>query len=147
MRTLLYDGECGFCRWVLAGILRRDRHRRIRPVALQDALAAELLPGMSDEDRFSSFHLVDRDGEILSGGSALPALLAELPRGRRIGVLLGTLQPVTDLGYRLVSANRSRIGPLIPDRWKASADERIGRRQAQLEGDPVEEAARDLSRV
>ncbi len=147
MRTLLYDGECGFCRWVLGAILRWDRHRRIRPVALQDALAAELLPGMSEEDRFSSFHLGDRDGEILSGGRALPALVAELPRGRRIGALLDALQPGTDLGYRLVSANRSRIGPLIPDRWTALADERIRSRQAQLDDDPVVDAARDLSRV
>ena len=99
MRTLLYDGECGFCRWATGLLLRWDTHCRLRPVALQDALAAELLPGMSEEDRFDSFHVVGDDGEIRSGGRALPYLIGELPRGRRPAAVLSALQPLTDLAY------------------------------------------------
>jgi predicted DCC family thiol-disulfide oxidoreductase YuxK len=147
MRTLLYDGECGFCRWVTGLLLRWDAGRRLRPLALQDALAAELLPGMSEEDRFASFHVVGDDGEIRSGGRALPYLVGELPHGGRPAALMTALQPLTDLAYRLISANRSRLGPLVPTRWKAEADQRIRRRQAELGGDVVEEAADELTRA
>ena len=40
---VLYDADCGFCRWCLAQLLRLDRHGRLRPVALQDPEADLLL--------------------------------------------------------------------------------------------------------
>jgi predicted DCC family thiol-disulfide oxidoreductase YuxK len=145
MTTLLFDGECGMCRTILGAILMRDRERTIRPVALQDALAADLLPGMSEEDRFASFHLVDDDGTILSGGRALPVLLAGLPGWSWLGALMSAAQPLTDAGYGVVSANRSRIGPLVPGSWKRRADTTIRRRQAELGGDVVEDAGDELA--
>jgi predicted DCC family thiol-disulfide oxidoreductase YuxK len=144
MWTLLYDAECEFCRWTTAKLLDWDRHRRLRPLSLQTALAADLLPGMSVEDRLASFHLVGDDGTVLSAGKALPALVAELPRARPLGELMRRVQPITDLAYRAVSASRSRIGPLVPDRWKESADERIRQRQAELGEAGVAETEREL---
>jgi len=31
---LIYDRDCGFCRWSLAQVLARDPERRLRPLAL-----------------------------------------------------------------------------------------------------------------
>src|SRR5262249_60221531 len=31
---LIYDPDCGFCRWCLGKVLAWDRHRTLRPVAL-----------------------------------------------------------------------------------------------------------------
>jgi predicted DCC family thiol-disulfide oxidoreductase YuxK len=129
----------------MAGILRRDDARRIRPLALQDALAADLLPGMSEEDRFASFHLVGDEGEIHSGGAALPVLLGDLRGTRLFARALAAVPPLTNLLYRLVAANRSRLGPLIPDRWKSNARELIAERQRELPGDPVAAAEPELS--
>jgi predicted DCC family thiol-disulfide oxidoreductase YuxK len=119
---------------VLGAILMRDGAGLIRPIALQDALAADLLPGMSEEDRFASFHLIADDGSILSGGKALTALMRDLPGLRPLGSLLGAIQPLTDALYGLVSANRSRIGPFVPSGWRDRADATIARRKAKATG-------------
>ena len=134
MTTLLYDADCGFCRTVLAAILMRDRPPTIRPVALQDALAADLLPGMSEEDRFASFHVVDDAGGIRSGGEALPLVFGDLPRGRAVAAMMSALQPLTNAAYDLVSRHRSAIGPHIPDAWTRRADATIERRQDLVGG-------------
>ena len=33
--TLIYDSDCGFCRWLLAKVLAWDRRGALRPVALE----------------------------------------------------------------------------------------------------------------
>ena len=40
---VLYDGDCGLCKWLLAGLLRFDRAGRLRPLALQRPEAEALL--------------------------------------------------------------------------------------------------------
>lgn len=110
----------------------RDRECRIRPLALQDPRAAGLLPGMSEEDRFASFHLVDAGGTARSGGAALPDLLGQLPGTRRLGRLMGRAQPLTDLAYELIANNRAAIGPHLPEAWVRRADATIRRREAEL---------------
>lgn len=145
MTTLLFDGECGMCRTILGWILMRDRACTIRPVALQDALSADLLPEMGEEDRFASFHLVDDGGTIRSGGRALPILFSGLPGLRWAGAAMAAVQPLTDAAYGVVSANRSRIGPLVPGSWKRRADATIRRRQAELGGDVVDDASDELA--
>ena len=78
---VLYDADCGFCTWALALLLRWDRRGRLAPVALQEARAAELLGGLSAEERMASWHLVAPDGARTSAGAALPEALALLPGG------------------------------------------------------------------
>jgi predicted DCC family thiol-disulfide oxidoreductase YuxK len=58
--AILYDADCGFCRWSLGKLLAWDRPRRLRPVALQDPEADALLGGMEEERRMASWHLVTR---------------------------------------------------------------------------------------
>ena len=46
MAALLYDADCGFCRWAAAKVLAWDRRGTLRPVALQDRAGSDrLLPG------------------------------------------------------------------------------------------------------
>ena len=40
---MLYDADCGFCKWTLSLLLRWDRAARLAPVALQRPEAADLL--------------------------------------------------------------------------------------------------------
>jgi predicted DCC family thiol-disulfide oxidoreductase YuxK len=55
---VLYDGDCGFCMWLLAGILRWDRAQRLQPLVLQTERAAELLTDLTPEQRLASWHLI-----------------------------------------------------------------------------------------
>ena len=125
--TLVYDRDCGFCRWCVGWVLRLDRHRRLRTVALQADLATELLPGLSPEQRMGSWHLVRAEGGVLSGGAALGPLAAVLwpGFGRRLGRVIA---PFADPGYRLVADNRGPLGRLVSVDAVARADRMIAER-------------------
>ena len=112
---LLYDADCGLCKFVVARVLELDRARRLRPVALQDEKATELLPGMSAEQRMESFHLVGSDGAVHSAGDGLAELFTPLRRFPRVASRL----------YWLVAGNRDRLGKLLPDFARRQADRRI----------------------
>jgi predicted DCC family thiol-disulfide oxidoreductase YuxK len=109
--VLLYDSDCGFCRWSVDKVLAWDRRRRLRPIALQDPEAADLIGPL--DSKMDSWHLVTSDGGLHSGGAALAPLLGLLPGGRPFGALFSAFPGVTDRAYRLVARNRDRFGRLL----------------------------------
>ena len=111
--ALLYDADCGFCRWSLDKILARDRDGRIRPVPLQSAESDVLLKGMNHDRKMASWHLVGPDGAIFSAGSAVAPLMRLLPGTKSVAAIAGAMPPVTGIAYRLISRNRTRLGKLI----------------------------------
>lgn len=111
--TVLYDADCGFCRWSLAKLLARDAERRLRPLSLQDPEADRLLGPMEHGRKMHSWHLVTPDGTLRSGGAALIAVLRLLPGGSFVAAPLAAFAPLTNLAYRLVAENRFRLSPLI----------------------------------
>lgn len=115
---LLYDADCGLCKFVVARVLELDRSHRLRPLPLQDARAAELLPGLGEEERLRSFHLVDSSGAVHSAGDGLAELLPALRRFPRLSSRL----------YWLVAGNRDRLGKLIPGFARRQANRRIASR-------------------
>lgn len=125
---VLYDRDCGFCRWSLAVVLRADRRRRLRPVALQAPEADKLLADLPKVKRMASWHLVSPAGVRESAGAALPTLLGLLPGGRRPGAGLARIPELDERAYRWVAGHRSQLGRLIPAGAKRRADELIGRR-------------------
>lgn len=118
---VLYDARCGLCTWLLAGILRWDRERILKPVALQERRAARLLSDLSPEARMRSWHLIEPGGRRYSGGAALPPMLRELPWGRGPALLFARIPKLTDRGCRWVAANRGGLAKLVPARWKRDA--------------------------
>jgi predicted DCC family thiol-disulfide oxidoreductase YuxK len=108
--AILYDADCGFCRWSLAWFLAWDRRRELRPVALQDPEADRLLGGMGKERKMSSWHLVCDDGRVWSAGAAFAPLLGLLPGGGPLAALVSRTPRATERLYRLVADNRSRLG-------------------------------------
>jgi predicted DCC family thiol-disulfide oxidoreductase YuxK len=111
--VLLYDADCGFCRWSLDKILARDRDRRIRPVPLQSAEADALLPGMDRETKMASWHLVTPDGTVYSAGDAFAPLMELLPKGGPLAGAAKVAPPLTRVAYRFVARNRTRFGRLL----------------------------------
>jgi predicted DCC family thiol-disulfide oxidoreductase YuxK len=123
--AILYDADCGFCRWSLAQLLRLDRRNCLRPVSLQQHEADTLLSGMGRDERMASWHLVDSDGRVYSGGDALAPLLRLIPGGRPFAAVLVALPAVGDVAYRTVAGRRSALGRLIPAASAARARQRI----------------------
>jgi predicted DCC family thiol-disulfide oxidoreductase YuxK len=82
--VILFDDDCGFCRWSLSKILLWDHHSHLRPVALQSPEADDLLMGMDPERKMASWHLVTPDGRTHSGGGAMSHLARLLPAGAPI---------------------------------------------------------------
>jgi predicted DCC family thiol-disulfide oxidoreductase YuxK len=126
--TLLYDSDCGFCRWCLGKVLAWDRRHSLRPVAIQSDQADRLLTGVPEEERLASWHLVEGDGAVRSAGAAFPGLFRLLPGGAPLAALTSRAPRVTDRAYRWVAGNRSRWGRLISDGAKRRADRRIANR-------------------
>jgi len=124
---VIYDHDCGFCRWSLAKLLRLDRRHVLIPVALGTAEADRLLADMEPERRMSSWHLVAPDGRRHSAGAAAPPLLRLLPVTGPLGRLLAHAPTATDRAYRWVADRRSWFGGVIPERSKRRADEVIAR--------------------
>ena len=111
--VLLYDSDCGFCRWSVDKVLSWDRRQRLRPVPLQDAEADHLLAEMNEDVKMSSWHLVTAEGRVYSGGAAAAPLLRLLPGGRPFAAVLSAFPGVTERTYRLVARNRDRFGRLV----------------------------------
>jgi len=126
--VVVYDRDCGFCRWSLSKLLAWDRRERLRPVALQDPEADRLLVGMGEEERMGSWHLAEPGGEVRSAGAAFEPLLGELPGGRPLSWFAARAPRLTERAYRFVSGNRTPIGKRISERAKVRADARIAER-------------------
>jgi predicted DCC family thiol-disulfide oxidoreductase YuxK len=129
--TILYDPDCGFCRWCLGKVLAWDRRGSLRPVALGSEEGDRLLAEMPDERRRASWHLVDQSGRINSAGAAFPPLFRLLPRGGPLAAIADRFPRAVDRGYRWVAGNRSRFGALASAGAKRRADRRIADRRHQ----------------
>ncbi len=130
---LLYDRDCGFCRWALGWVLRWDRGCRIAPVALQDPRADELLAAMDPAERMASWHLVAA-GAVRSGGAAAAPLARLLPGGGLLARGFELAPGAVDRAYRRISGARGKLGPRLPRRSIARADALIAARQAARPG-------------
>jgi predicted DCC family thiol-disulfide oxidoreductase YuxK len=110
--AVLYDRDCGFCKWALDKILAWDRRRRLRPVAIQSEEGQGLLAAVPSERRLTSWHLV-ADGELRSGGEAAPPLVAALPGGRPLAALLRASPRLTERAYGWVAEHRALLARLL----------------------------------
>lgn len=109
--VLLYDDECGFCRWSLDRIMSWDRRGRLRPVPLQDPEAAELLRTVDPAERMESWHLIVGD-HVYSGGEAVAPLTRLLPFGAPAALVAKTFPRVVNAWYEWVAENRGRFSKL-----------------------------------
>jgi predicted DCC family thiol-disulfide oxidoreductase YuxK len=127
--TVLYDRDCGFCRWSLAKILGWDRARRLRPRPIQGEEGQRLLTSIAEERRLRSWHVVHPDGRIESTAPALATVLDTLPGGAPMAKLTRAFPRAAHRAYMLVAANRSALGKPITKRMKLRATDRIRERE------------------
>jgi predicted DCC family thiol-disulfide oxidoreductase YuxK len=118
--VILYDADCGFCRWAVGKVLAWDRAGRLRAAPLQGPQSDRLLPGVGAEEKMASWHLVI-GGQVHSGGAAAAPLLRLLPGGRPLASVLAAFPGATDRAYRLVARNRDDVGRLVGARCTVAA--------------------------
>lgn len=109
---IVFDGDCGFCQWSVARLLRRDRKGQFEAVArlrLPESLRTpELLSRSAGE-----VVVIQRNGQVLGGASAVFFILSQTGWGLFAQILM--LPPwiwVAQAGYRWVARNR-----LLVSRW------------------------------
>ena len=125
---VLYDEDCGFCRWSLAPQLRWDRRGRLRAVPIQGEEGDLLLADLSERDRLASWHLVTPGGRRYSGAAATGPLARLLPAGAPVAFLAETFPRSTDRLYRWVARNRDTLGRRLGEQVCAiDPSERNGR--------------------
>lgn len=127
--TVLYDADCGFCKWMLSGLLRWDRAGTLRPLALQRPEAQALLADLPAAERMASWHLISPGGERRSGGAAIPRLVELLPGGRLPAAGFDRVPGLTDRGYRWVAGHRVELSRFVPARAKRGAAVYVRRRE------------------
>lgn len=108
---VLYDGDCGFCRWSVSVALRFDRHARLRPMPLQTPGVLDA-HGIAQQDAEKALHVVTPEGQVVRAGWALWAIVRELPWWRAVRVLwyIPRFAALADWGYYRVADNRDRLG-------------------------------------
>ena len=104
--VLLYDEDCGFCRWSLDKILAWDRGKRVCSVAIQSDEGSRLLAPIAPDARLDSWHLVRADGRLFSAGAAAEPLALLLPGGRPLAALFAAFPGVTERAYRFAARHR-----------------------------------------
>lgn len=128
--TLLYDANCGFCRWSVAWILRRVPTGSVVPATIQSPQGQALLEaaGVPEADRLKSAHahrVGDPPEALRSGGDAasLVTPLLQGTSGRAAALGARALPgPLRRLLYGQVATNRIAIGRLVSKERRAEAD-------------------------
>jgi predicted DCC family thiol-disulfide oxidoreductase YuxK len=126
--TVLYDRDCGFCRWSVGRLLAWDRGGRLRPVAIQSEEGERLLADLTPEQRLASAHAIDAAGRRTSGGDAIAPVAGALPGGRPLAALARRAPGLSRAGYDAIAGRRPLLGKLVSDRAKQRADGRITER-------------------
>jgi predicted DCC family thiol-disulfide oxidoreductase YuxK len=105
---LAYDVDCGPCTRFKRIVELLDARHRIDFLSLHKADKLGLLKGIPHPMRYTSFHLICPDGEILSGADGLVRLVAILPLGNQISKLI-VLTPGGEWMIKLLYKTFSRL--------------------------------------
>ena len=110
--TLIYDGECGFCRRCVEWILRRDSGGHFAFLPLQDPQVAARWPEIEPARLSEAMHLILPGGRVLAGADAVQEILRRLPRWRRWAWIFSLPggRGISARLYALVARNRHRLG-------------------------------------
>jgi predicted DCC family thiol-disulfide oxidoreductase YuxK len=114
--TVLFDEDCGFCRWSADKLRAWDGPRRLTFAPIQSARGAKLLHTVPATQRLDSMHAVTPDGRVWSGGRAVRVILAELRGGSVLASMATRFPGTTERCYALVARHRNRLGRLLGQR-------------------------------
>jgi len=108
--TVLFDEDCGLCRWGADKLRAWDRDGALRFAGIGSANGRRMLHGMEMETRSASWHAASENGAVWSAGAALPVIARRLHGGAPIAWLAETFPDTTERLYRWVTAHRLEFG-------------------------------------
>src|SRR4051794_40123936 len=119
---VLYDGDCGLCTRTARLLRRLDGRDALELTPAQAADHIEGVPALAE--RMRALQVRDADGRWLSAGAAGVRIAEAVPVLRPIAVAarLPVVRNLVEPAYRLVAANRHRIG-----RWIGATACRVDR--------------------
>jgi len=110
---VLYDQDCGVCRWTAGQLRRWDRRNGLTFRSIQTAEAGGDLDAMEPAARYASWHVIEPDGRIWSAGAAIPRVMRRLPGGGPVATLATTFPALTERMYGLLVRHRTRLGRML----------------------------------
>lgn len=116
-RTLvLFDEDCGFCRWAADQLRAWDRAGALAFRSIQAAERDGALDALGRDARYASWHVVTPDGRLWSGGDAVAPLMRRLPGGGLVAVIATMVPETTERLYRFVARHRGQLGAALGQR-------------------------------
>lgn len=110
--TLVYDGDCSFCRRWVARIAHRDSHGTFEFVARQTEGLTERFPKLAEGDFNTGMRLITPDDTIHVGADAAYQIARRLTYWRKIAWLYHVpgIHGCTQSVYAWIAANRQSLG-------------------------------------
>jgi len=115
--TVLYDGQCRFCRGQIALLRRCDVGRQLRFLSVHDPLASREFAELDPQALMREMHVVDTSGRVRAGAESVRFLARRLPLLWPLALPLhvpGSL-PLWNWLYGLVARNRYRLAGTCDD--------------------------------
>ena len=115
--TLVYDGDCPFCRRGVARIARADRAGTFEFVARQTEGLTKRFPKLAEGDFNSGMRLITPDDTIHIGADAAYQIARRLRFWRSIAwwYLVPGIHALTRAVYAWIAANRQSLGGKCDD--------------------------------
>lgn len=110
---VLYDEDCGFCRWSAARLRAWDRRDRLRFVPITSPEGRSLLTGIPEHLHLDSMHAVTSDGRVWSAGEAAGPVLRALPGGWVLALVADAAPVLTERTYRAFAHRRATLGRIL----------------------------------
>lgn len=115
--TVIYDGQCRFCRSQIAILRSLDLGRSLEFLSLHDPVVAEKFPELPTESLQAQMYVVDRQGRARGGADAVRFLSRRLPLLWPLALVLhipGSL-PLWRSLYAMVARHRYRLAGSCDD--------------------------------
>lgn len=113
--TLIYDGECPFCRAAREWVEQRALAGRLEYLPCQAEERAARFPQVAESECMEAMQLVTPEGEVFAGDRALPQVLARLRGWRWIAWVL-RVPPISWVSapvYRFIAKRRYALTSFV----------------------------------
>jgi predicted DCC family thiol-disulfide oxidoreductase YuxK len=111
--TVLFDEDCGLCRWSAGKLHTWDTANALRFVGIRSDAGRTTLRTMDVETRLESWHVATENGAVWSGGAAIPLVARRLRGGTPVAWLAETIPDTTERLYRWIAAHRLVFARLL----------------------------------
>lgn len=114
MKTIVYDGECDFCKWALLKLPAEvQRHYEFTKFSELTEAQQELLP----EEYTDCFHVIvscQNRKRVYSCGAALQEIFSGNPCSLRYTIVRSRVSSkLFEKGYHLIADNRGKFGKYV----------------------------------